>query len=153
MKSDRVEKLREEIETLKYVVKNILWMSIRYAHKRRTFAPYIVRDCVERLRKLYPNESFLRPDATIKSPTEEDLRKSGTLRYDWLDDLFESPAVPQRTILQEGDVVIVEIDNEELEAVIRGFNNDGSITVESKLTSEKYKIDVNSIRRVQNETR
>jgi len=89
MKDDKVKKLEKEVEVLKYIIKNILWMSVRYSHGRHTYAPGIIRECVSLLKNLYPNEQFLQPDRTIEPPSPEELKNPMALRSDWLDDLLE----------------------------------------------------------------
>jgi len=84
-----LKKLEKEIEVLKYIIKNTLWMSVRYSHGRHTYAPAIVRECISLLKNLYPNEQFLRPDKTIEPPSPEELENPMALRSDWLDDLLE----------------------------------------------------------------
>ena len=76
---------REEI--LKKVIHDTLWMAIRYAHGRHTYAPSMVRDAVKALKELYPDFQ-LREDNTIKPPQKEEIDDM-CLREDWLDDLFE----------------------------------------------------------------
>ena len=89
MKDNKVKKLEKEIEVLKYIIRNTLWMSVRYAHGMHTYAPGIIRECVSLLKNLYPNEQFLRPDRTIQPPSPEELKDPMALRSDWLDDLLE----------------------------------------------------------------
>jgi len=90
MKDDKIKELEKEVEVLKYIVRNTLWMSMRYAHGRHTYAPGIIRECVSLLKNLYPNEQFLLPDRTIESPSSEELKNPMALRSDWLDDLLEN---------------------------------------------------------------
>lgn len=79
------EKERQLLE----IINDILWMAIRYAHGRHTYAPHMVRDAVRKLKNLYPDFK-LKPDTTITPPTEEELEKGGwVIRGDYLDDLFE----------------------------------------------------------------
>jgi len=89
MENKKIKKLEREIEVLKYIIKNTLWMSVRYAHGRHTYAPGIIRECVSLLKNLYPNEQFLLPDRTIEPPSPEELKNPMALRSDWLDDLLE----------------------------------------------------------------
>ena len=77
----------EEIKILKEIIKDILWMAIRYAHGRHTYAPSIIRDTVKKLKQLYPNETFLKKDRTIESPTEKELKEPLAFKDDYLDDL------------------------------------------------------------------
>ena len=79
---------KERIKRLYNIIENTFWMSIRYAHGRHTYAPYIIRDVFKELKEIFPDFK-LRKDQTIEPPTEEELNQMGTLREDWLDDLFE----------------------------------------------------------------
>ena len=72
---------------LKKIIDDTLWMAIRYAHGRHTYAPYMVRDAVQTLKQLYPDFK-LKEDVTIEPPSEGMV---GGMRFreDWLDDLFK----------------------------------------------------------------
>ena len=78
---------KERIERLYNIIEDTFWMSVRYAHGRHTYAPYIIRDAFRELEEIFPDFE-LKKDITIKPPTEE-LNEMGTLREDWLDDLFK----------------------------------------------------------------
>ena len=81
--------MKEKEKQLLEIINDILWMAIRYAHGRHSYAPYIVRDAVKKLKNLYPDFK-LKPDSTISPPTEEEIEKQGFIfRGDYLDDLFE----------------------------------------------------------------
>ena len=79
---------KERIKRLYNIIENTFWMSIRYAHGRHTYAPYIIRDVFKELKEIFPDFE-LKKDITIRPPTEE-LNEMGTLREDWLDDLFNA---------------------------------------------------------------
>ena len=79
---------KERIKRLYNIIENTFWMSIRYAHGRHTYAPYIIRDVFKELKEIFPDFK-LKKDQTIEKPTKEELNQTGTLREDWLDDLFE----------------------------------------------------------------
>jgi len=79
---------REKVKRLYNIIENTFWMSIRYAHGRHTYAPYIIRDVFKELKEIFPDFK-LKKDQTIEPPTEEELSQAGTSREDWLDDLFE----------------------------------------------------------------
>jgi len=79
---------KEKIKRLYNIIEDTFWMSIRYAHGRHTYAPYIIRDALRELEEIFPDFK-LKKDITIKPPTEEELNEMGTLREDWLDDLFK----------------------------------------------------------------
>jgi len=111
MKDNKVKKLEKEIEVLKYIIKNILWMSVRYSHSRHTYAPGIIRECVSLLKNLYPNEQFLRPDRTIQPPSPEELKNPMVLRSDWLDDLLED--VNKDLVDEQVDDSVVNMSKED----------------------------------------
>ena len=81
---------KERIKRLYNIIENTFWMSIRYAHGRHTYAPPMIRNAFKELKEIFPDFE-LKKDQTIEPPTEEELNQAGTLREDWLDDLFESP--------------------------------------------------------------
>ena len=74
---------------LKEIIKDILWMAVRYADARHTYAPGIIRDVVRELKKMYPNEHFLKRDDTLEKPNEKDLKEPFSLEEDYLYDLVE----------------------------------------------------------------
>ena len=77
---------REEI--LKEIIKDTLWMAIRYAHGRHTFAPDTVRKAVHQLRLLYQNQKMITDkDPTILPPTPQEVGGM-SFRSDYLDDIF-----------------------------------------------------------------
>lgn len=65
---------------------DVIWMAIRYAHGRHTFAPSIVREAVESVKSVDPSWVLWR-DHTLKPVPEK--RKSHHLKSDYLNDLFE----------------------------------------------------------------
>ena len=73
------DKLRDAIE-------DILWMAIRYADGRHTYAPSMVRRAVKTFEEVYPDFK-IREDQTIKPPTENDLNRGSSFREDYLYDL------------------------------------------------------------------
>ena len=68
-------------QILKKCFEDTIWMAIRYAHGRHTYAPEMVREAVKNFKSLYP-EWKLREDKTI-------FRKGGGFESDNLTDLFE----------------------------------------------------------------
>lgn len=79
------EGLREEqMKELEEILGEIVWMAIRYAHGRHTYAPSAVRNAVVKIREIFPDFD-LGTDGTIKPPTEP---YSG-LKEDYLDDLYK----------------------------------------------------------------
>ena len=45
---------KQKIEVLRKCFMDVVWMSIRYAHGRNTYAPDMVRDAVEQFRLVFP---------------------------------------------------------------------------------------------------
>jgi hypothetical protein len=80
---------KEKIELLTRAFNQTIWMAIRYAHGRSTYAPSIVRDAIRDFQKVHPDWE-LQQDVTIKPPSEEETR-SGFVRMkeDYLHDLFK----------------------------------------------------------------
>jgi hypothetical protein len=79
---------KEKIQTLKHCFEETIWMAIRYAHGRRTFAPSTVRDAIRDFKKVFP-EWEVKNDITIKPPTYDEVGGL-SFRSDYLDDLFKS---------------------------------------------------------------
>lgn len=65
---------------------DVVWMAIRYAHGRQTYAPSLVRKSVEAVKSVDPSWVLWR-DHTLK-PMPEDL-KSFHFKSTYLNDLFE----------------------------------------------------------------
>ena len=78
--------LKDKNKILYSIIKDTLWMSLRYSHGRHTYAPSIIRDVVKQLKEIYPSFK-LKKDITIEAPTHE--LKGMDFRSDYLDDLFE----------------------------------------------------------------
>ncbi len=78
---------KEKVEKLRGIMEDILWMAIRYAHGRHTYAPGIVREVVYKMKRLFP-DFYLKPDTTIEPPSLQDLTFGMAIRSDYLDDLF-----------------------------------------------------------------
>jgi hypothetical protein len=74
-------------KNLKQIIKDILWMAIRYAHGRHTMAPLSIRLTVDSLKKMYPEEKFIKKDITIEPPKDKDIGGM-SFRKDYLDDLI-----------------------------------------------------------------
>lgn len=81
---------------LKKCFENTIWMAIRYANGRHTYAPYIVRDAVKTYRELYPewnlqiDEVIIREYEDYKNNPESNLDLPGFPKEDWLIDLFQT---------------------------------------------------------------
>ena len=67
-------------------IDDIMWMAIRYAHGRHTYAPSMVRDAVMSLRKIKFNWKLKNDSHIVQVPTHK--LKGFDFRSDYLDDLF-----------------------------------------------------------------
>lgn len=79
---------KQKIELLKSCFNDTIWMAIRYAHGRHTYAPTTVRDAVHNFKKVFPDWE-LKYDRVIESPDEGTIN-GFVLRDDYLDDLFSN---------------------------------------------------------------
>jgi len=86
---------RTDKEILKKAYEDIIWMAIRYAHGRQTYAPSMVRDSIKEFQQVFPDWRP-RHDITLRSDRErmeEHYTKQGKdasqLKTDWLDDLVQ----------------------------------------------------------------
>ena len=77
----------EKIEILKRCFEDTIWMAIRYAHGRQTYAPSMVRDAVAKFKTVFP-EWKLKNDVNINYPECDEILSVVGLRGDFLDDLF-----------------------------------------------------------------
>ncbi|TXG83886.1 MAG: hypothetical protein E6R13_03550 [Spirochaetes bacterium] len=78
-------KEEEKIQILKNCFEETIWMAIRYANGRHTYAPSMVRDAVNNFKKVFPDFK-LKEDSTLEKPKEN---LSGMqLKSDYLNDLF-----------------------------------------------------------------
>jgi hypothetical protein len=71
---------------LKQCFEDVIWMAVRYAHGRHTYAPSMVRDAISDFKELFPDWE-LKEDETIEPPKEE--LGGFSFREDYLDDLFK----------------------------------------------------------------
>ena len=78
---------KEKIALLKKCFDDTIWMAIRYAHGRHTYAPGMVRDAVNDFKKVFPDWEP-KEDKVIEPPKDEDI-KGIAFRGDYLDDLFK----------------------------------------------------------------
>ena len=72
-------------DKLRGAIEDILWMAIRYADGRHTYAPSMVRSAVKVFKEVYPDFK-IREDNTIDPPREEELGGM-SFREDYLYDL------------------------------------------------------------------
>ena len=73
-------------DKLRGAIENILWMAIRYADGRHTYAPSMVRRAVKVFEEVYPDFK-IKEDLTIEPPTEDDLKRGSSFIEDYLYDL------------------------------------------------------------------
>ena len=66
---------------------DVIWMAIRYANGRSTYAPSMVREAVKTVQEVYPDWKP-KTDKTITDDRQFGL-VAGGLESDWLDDLFK----------------------------------------------------------------
>lgn len=76
----------EKIQKLKHAFEETIWMAIRYADGRHTYAPSMVRDAIKEFQKVFPDWKP-RHDIVINPPNKEDL---GGMKFasDYLHDVF-----------------------------------------------------------------
>lgn len=83
---------KEKLRVVSRCFENTIWMAIRYANGRHTYAPYIVRDVVKTYRELYPEWNLEIDKVVLKQ--YEDYKDNpdlpGFLKEDWLIDLFQT---------------------------------------------------------------
>lgn len=78
---------KEKLERVRQCFEDTIWMAIRYADGRHTYAPGMVRDAVKSFQKVFPDWKP-KEDFTIEKPTEKETY-GFTLKSDYLHDLFE----------------------------------------------------------------
>jgi hypothetical protein len=79
---------KKKIEVLKQCFEDTIWMAIRYAHGRHTYAPSMVRDAVNRYKEIFPDFK-LNEDQTLEPIPTEKLGGFLILKDDYLNDLFD----------------------------------------------------------------
>jgi len=78
---------KEKLEKLRTAYNDIVWMAIRYADRRLTYAPSTVRRSVNTFKEVFPDWE-IKKDDVIEPPTEKELGGL-TFKEDCLYDLFE----------------------------------------------------------------
>ena len=73
-------------DKLRGAIEDILWMAIRYADGRHTYAPSMVRRAVKVFEEVYPDFK-IKEDLTIEPPNEDDLKRGSSFIDDYLYDL------------------------------------------------------------------
>jgi len=79
---------KKKLELMREAFEDVIWMAIRYAHGRHTYAPDMIREAIAEVKKIFPDFE-LKKDYTIESPKEYELHFCYVSRKDWLDDLFK----------------------------------------------------------------
>jgi hypothetical protein len=77
---------KKQEQQLKKCFEDTIWMAIRYAHGRSTYAPSMVRDAVKLYQSIYPDWKP-KQDITVEVPDKEDLNGM-SFESDYLHDLF-----------------------------------------------------------------
>ena len=72
-------------DKIKGAITDILWMAIRYADGRHTYAPSTVRRAVKVIKEVYPDFK-IKEDKTLIQPNEKDLFGASS-KEDYLYDL------------------------------------------------------------------
>ena len=85
----------KEVDILKKAYEDVIWMAIRYANGRATYAPSMVRDSINEFQKVFPDWKP-RKDPTLESDRRmvegnefKNNLRSMNVKDDWLDDLVE----------------------------------------------------------------
>lgn len=74
-----------EKQLLKEAFESTIWMAIRYADGRHTYAPSDVREAVYKFKQVFPDWTP-KPDVTIEPPAEDEIGGM-SFRSDYLYDL------------------------------------------------------------------
>lgn len=90
---------KEKIAILKNCYEDTIWMAIRYAHGRHTFAPSMVRDSINDFKKVFPDWK-LKEDRVVNPPSENELG-GVSFRSDYLDDLFTDSNLENKTMRED----------------------------------------------------
>lgn len=76
----------QKIDVLKKAFEDVVWMAIRYADGRHTYAPSMVRDAIDSFQGVFPDWSPS-DDITISEPDEQELG-GVSFRGDYLYDIL-----------------------------------------------------------------
>ena len=82
-----------EIDILKKAYEDVIWMAMRYANGRKTYAPSMVRDSIKAFQTVFPDWKP-RNDQTLKSDRIDEIewcKRHGVELSNgyWLDDLVD----------------------------------------------------------------
>lgn len=76
---------KQKLAKLKFAFNDVIWMAIRYAHGKHTFAPDTVRESIKIFQEVFPDWKP-KQDITIKSPDITTIAGS-KFQKDYLHDL------------------------------------------------------------------
>lgn len=79
---------KEKILKLKRAYTEVIWMAMRYANGRSTYAPSMVRDSIKEFQEVFPDWTP-KNDPALKSDRESGYVAPAGLDSDWLDDLVD----------------------------------------------------------------
>lgn len=79
---------KQKIDILKKSFDEVIWMAIRYADGRHTYAPDTVRQAIKQFQNVFPDWKP-KQDIVIEKPKESDLGGMA-FKSDYLYDLFEN---------------------------------------------------------------
>lgn len=79
---------KDKLEIMRKAFSDVIWMAIRYAHGRHTYAPSMVREAIMNVRSVFPDFE-LKEDSTLETP---DNLSEIAIKSDYLTDLFEKKA-------------------------------------------------------------
>lgn len=79
---------KQKIQKLKYAFEETIWMAIRYADGRHTYAPSTVRSAIKAYQEVFPDWKP-KHDVTIEKPDDSEI-KGMSLVSDYLWDLFSN---------------------------------------------------------------
>ena len=117
---------KSDEQKLKQAFEDTIWMAIRYANGRHTYAPSMVRDAIKKFQEVYPNWQP-RQDHTLKSDKEHfrDPNRSIDLDSDWLDDLVEN--IPEDNAVSDKT---------------RGFSGNIAFIGDHDIDTDTYRVDI-----------
>lgn len=83
--------MTEKEKELRKCFEDTIWMAIRYANGRHTYAPYVVRDAVNTYKKLYPDWELKFDDIIFKDHQRfsDHPEAQNYLEGVWLIDLYQ----------------------------------------------------------------
>jgi hypothetical protein len=93
---DALEYTKNSHEKLKKAYEDAIWMAIRYAHGRMSYAPGMVRDSIRQFQEVFPDWKPKEDHSLLadRARMEETLPKGmQPLKSDWLDDLVRQETI------------------------------------------------------------